>query len=143
MRTLTAFLLTVACVVITTGCAVRERGSLRNEAVSLSELHKRNYQVVKSNVRGDSYGFTFLIFPIVEPQLAEAKQEMYRHVEAGGTKLEGRPIFLANTTEEWGLYFTLLLFSISRVTLTADFMEFVGPESPEKPEKAPALHLVP
>lgn len=141
MKTTSAFLLTALafCITISVGCIRHERGNLRNESVSLSELHKRSYQVLKSNVQGESYGFYFLVFPIIEPQLATAKQEMYQQVEKAGIKLEGHAYFLANTTEEYG-GFNLLIFSIPRLTITADFMEFVGDE---KPEKVPSLRLVP
>lgn len=141
MKTTSILLMTaiVLLVVMTAGCATRTRGSFKNEAISLSDLHKRNYQLIKPNVLGESYGFNFLIFPIFEAQLAKAKQDMYEKVEASGIKLEGRSIFLTNTTEECG-GLNLLLFSIPRLTITADFMEFVGDE---KPEKAPSLHIVP
>jgi hypothetical protein len=56
--------------------------------------------------------------------MADAKQQMYETLEKDGIKLEGRAIALANTTEDRGGYY-FLIGSVTRITLTADVIEFL------------------
>jgi hypothetical protein len=83
-------------------------------------LDHANYHVIKTGAVGSSSGFWLLFLPLAGRSYAEAKANLYRSV---GTPLEGRSIALANETED-SSFFSLLLFSIPTLTLTADVIEF-------------------
>jgi len=71
---------------------------------------------------GRSSGFFLLgIVPITSPNYATAKESLYKSV---GQPLNGRAIALANQTEDQSMLY-LILFSIPRVTITADVIEFI------------------
>jgi hypothetical protein len=84
-------------------------------------LSGNNYKVLKAGAKGESGGFYLLGFiPIVSPNFADAKASLYASV---GQSLEGRSIALANQTEDKStMYF--ILFSLPRITITADIVEF-------------------
>ena len=86
-------------------------------------LHGNNYKIVKAGARGQSSGFYLLgIIPFAMPTYADAKADLYKSV---GQPLEGRSIALANqTSDNSNLY--LILFSIPRITITADVVEFIA-----------------
>ena len=94
-------------------------------AVSLKE---NNYKVLKAGARGDSTGFSLLGFiPIVSPNYAEAKASLYSSI---GHKLEGRSVALANQTQDTSSIY-LILFSIPKIVVTADIVEFTDDDTPE------------
>lgn len=107
-----------------TGCQSvgHQKGGNTNTGVSLNQ---KNYRVIQAGARGKDYGFWLLFIPIVSPNYADAKANMYQSV---GEPLTGRAIALANETEDRSS-FTLLLFSIPRITITADVIEFIDPPS--------------
>lgn len=107
-------------VLMISGCA--SRGELRGQTTGTSvQLTKNNYKVVTPGAMGKSYGFNLLgIIPIVSPSYAEAKKALY---QSSGESLTGRSIALANQTEDRSSLY-LILFSIPRVTITADIVEF-------------------
>ena len=84
------------------------------------QLSHNNYRVLKAGASGSSTGFWFLFIPIVPRSYASAQADLYRSV---GEPLEGRSVALANKTEDRS-FFTLLLFSLPRLTVTADVVEF-------------------
>jgi len=119
------YLLFTAVALQISGCtqwAGALRGGQTNTVVRLSQ---RNYRVIMAGARGESVGFDFLFFPIVAPSEGQAKDQLYRSV---GQPLEGHAIALANQTEDRSL-FTLILFSLPKVTLTADVIEFIDPNA--------------
>jgi len=86
-------------------------------------LQGNNYKVVKAGAKGESSGFYLLgIIPIVSPNYADAKANLYF---SSGEPLEGRSIALANTTQDSSTLY-LILFSVPRITVTADIIEFTG-----------------
>ena len=103
------------------GCAstreFRGQGTLACET-----LEKKNYKIIKVAAKGESTGFRFLgIIPLASPKYSEAKQSLYESV---GEPLEGRAIALVNQTEDRSfMYF--ILFSIPKITLTADIIEYL------------------
>ena len=118
-------LLPVLCAVFLAGCGAQGPSTFSQSSVSTAGMSKNNYRIVKSNLRGDSYGFNFLmILPFFSPSMADAKQQMYAALEKEGIKLEGRAIALANTTEDRGGYY-FLIGAVTRITLTADVIEFL------------------
>jgi hypothetical protein len=113
------------CGVLLAGCSTQAPSTFAQSSVSTGSLSKNNYRILKSNLRGDSYGFNLLmILPIFHPNMADAKQQMYEALEKEGIKLEGRAIALTNTTEDRGGYY-FLIGSVIRITLTADVIEFL------------------
>ncbi len=105
-------------------CGTSGSSNFSQSSVSTAGMTKKNYKIVKSNLRGESYGFNFLMFlPIVTPNVANAKQMMYDQLDKEGIKLEGRAIALANATEDRGGYY-FLIGAVTKVTLTADVIEF-------------------
>ena len=62
-----------------------------------------------------------MILPLGSPTYATAKQSLYQSV---GEPLTGRAVALANQTEDRSSLY-LILFSIPKVTITADVIEFI------------------
>ena len=84
-------------------------------------LKESNYKMLKAGAEGSSYGFSLFGFiPIASPSYANAKKALYASVKE---PLEGRPVALANQTEDHKTLY-LILFSIPRITLSADVVEF-------------------
>ncbi len=103
-----------------TGCAnVGEiKGGHTDTSVSLAG---KNYKVVQAGVMGHSSGFRLLgIIPIVSPNYASAKASLYKSIKE---PITGKAVALANETEDRSSLY-LILFSIPRVTITADVIEF-------------------
>lgn len=86
-------------------------------------LRGNNYKIVKAGAKGESSGFyLFGFIPIVSPNFADAKSDLYKSV---GEQLEGRSIALANQTKDRSNLY-LILFSIPSIVVTADIVEFNG-----------------
>jgi hypothetical protein len=78
---------------------------------------------------GESSGFKLLgIIPLASPLYSEAKANIYKSVDE---PLSGRSIALANQTEDRSSLY-LILFSIPKVTITADVVEFTSTNQPAK-----------
>jgi len=119
-----ALLLTAA---LLAGCA--SSGDFRQSTGTDVSLRGNNYKVVKAGAKGQSIGFyLFGIIPIVSPNYADAKSNLYKSV---GEPLEGRSVALANQTQDKSNLY-LLLFSIPKIVVTADIIEFNG--APSEPE---------
>lgn len=102
------------------GCA-NNQGEFRQNTATGVNLAKSNYKVVKAGVRGESKGFKLLgIIPFSSPNYADAKASLYASADEN---LAGRSIALANQTEDRSSTY-LILFSIPKVTVTADIIEF-------------------
>ena len=96
------------------------KGQTTGTGVSLSQ---KNYRMIKAGAMGKSYGFSLLgIIPFTSPTYADAKTDLYQSV---GEPLTGRAVALANQTEDHSNLY-LILFSIPKVTLTADVIEFTS-----------------
>ena len=105
---------------LSTGCSSmgEMKGGRTDTSVSLAG---KNYKLIKAGVMGHSSGFWLLGFiPIVSPNYANAKASLYKSVRE---PLTGRAVALANQTEDRSSLY-LILFSIPRVTITADMIEF-------------------
>ena len=110
-------------VVITLGCS--SSSPFGQGSTAAAGLSKNNFRVVKSNVRGESYGFSFLGFiPIVPVRVSEAKGDLYQKLGKEGIIVEGRSIALANATEDRTSFY-FIIGSVPRITLTADVIEFL------------------
>ena len=111
-----------AGMLITTGCSstrVENNSPSTQTEVSLS---RGNYKMIQPGAMGSSYGFRFFlgIIPITAPSTAAARSDLYRSV---GQSLEGRSVALINVTEDRSTTW-LLLFSIPKVVITGDVVEF-------------------
>lgn len=104
---------------LTTGCA--SQGEFKQATGTGVQLTGNNYRVIKAGASGESAGFYLLGFiPIVSPSYADAKNDLYSNV---GRSLEGRSVALANQTEDRSSLY-LIVFSIPRVKISADVIEF-------------------
>ena len=106
-------------------------GDMRQNTGTDVSLHGNNYKIVRASARGQSSGFYLLgIIHFCHAHLCvDAKTDLYKSV---GQTLEGRSIALANqTSDNSNLY--LILFSIPRITITADVVEFTASQA-EGPE---------
>lgn len=96
-------------------------------------LEQANFMVVKTNVVGQSKGFSLLgIITLVPARLSTATDRLYARAEMQ----PGQPQTLANVLVERSSTF-LILYSIPRVSIRADVVEFV-PLSPTDPSPAGA-----
>ncbi len=111
----------VLVILFVCGCASMGGGRMTQSTETGVTLKEGNYRIVKAGARGTSYGFyLFGFIPIAHPRYANAKVSLYKSV---GETLEGRSIALANQTEDHSTLY-LLLFSLPKVTITADVIEF-------------------
>lgn len=86
------------------------------------DLKGKNYQMIQAGATGTSYGFRLLgILPIASPHYATARRDLYASVKQ---PLNGKAVALANQMEDRSTLY-LILFSIPKVTITADVIEFV------------------
>jgi hypothetical protein len=118
-----------------TGCSTE--GEFRESSGTSVHLAGNNYKLIKEGVRGTSSGFRLLGFiRIVDPTHADAKASLYESV---GQPLTGRSVAMANETEDRSSLY-LILFSIPKITITADLVEFTdatkGEGNPSKPSEA-------
>lgn len=115
-------LITLALVMtsVLIGCA--STGQFLESTETRVSLSQKNYRMIKAGAQGSSYGFWLLgVIPIVSPTVAAAKTEMYHNV---GNKMEQKATALSNVTEDRSFHY-FILFSITRLTITADVIEFV------------------
>lgn len=107
------------------GCG--STGSMPQSTGTDVSLRGNNYKIVKAGARGESSGFYLLGFiPIVSPNYADAKSSLYQSV---GQSLEGRSVALANQTHDRSTLY-VILFSIPKITITADIVEFNAGAAP-------------
>lgn len=126
----------VATAFFLSACAADGPGMFGQGAVGAAGLNKNNFRVVKSNVRGDSYGFRLLMFlPIVSARVADAKEDLYQKLRDDGIILEGRSIALANATEDQTAYY-FLIGSVPRITVAADVIEFLDEKTMQDQDRA-------
>jgi len=123
-KTMVKLIALILAVGITTlaGCT-SSGGAFKGQATSAGvSLTKKNYKVIKVGAKGESSGFRLLgIIPFASPNYAEAKEALYKSV---GESLEGRAIALVNQTEDVSSLY-LILFSIPKVTISADIIEYI------------------
>lgn len=127
------FFVLVAFALSSIGCSSSQgdfRGQSTGTGVSLAE---NNYKIIKAGVKGESKGFKLLgLITFVSPNYAEAKADLYASV---GESLVGRSAALANQTEDKSTFY-VILFSIPKVTITADVIEFTQKSQLESLQKS-------
>ena len=120
--------LTVAAL-ITSGCAnSRVENNMPSTQTQVTLTHG-NYKMVRAGAEGRSYGFRFFlgIIPITAPSTAAARADLYSSL---GQSVNGRSVALINTTEDRSTTW-LLLFSVTKIVLTGDVVEFAQDGSPQ------------
>ncbi len=121
-------LICVLAVLFLWGCASQHTGRMQQSTDAGVTLREATYKIVKAGARGSSYGFSLFGFiPITTPKYANAKSDLYDSV---GQPLEGRSIALANQTEDRSSIW-LLLFSLPKIVVTADVIEFNPTAAPK------------
>ena len=119
IKSITVIIALGALTGLLSGCA--SQGEFKHSSDTQVSLTGNNYKVIKPGAKGESAGFRLLgIIPFASPNYADAKADLYKSV---GEPLIGRPVALANETEDRSSLY-LILFSIPKVTITADVVEF-------------------
>jgi hypothetical protein len=86
------------------------------------DLSRKNYNVVRSNAVGASRGFSLLgVVPIIPTSYTNAMSDLY---EEAGMK-EGKAQALVNVNQETATLY-LVVFSLPKLTVRADIIEFTG-----------------
>lgn len=111
-----------AAVIIATGCASSRVENNMPSTETQVNLNHANYKVIKAGAEGRSYGFRFLlgIIPITAPSTAAARADLYKNV---GESVSGRSVALVNVMEDRSTTW-LLLFSVPKIVVTGDVVEF-------------------
>lgn len=113
------WILGIVILAFLTGCA--SVGSFPHTSATTVDLTRNNYRIVKSNAIGESHGFRLLgLIPFASPTYTGAMSDLYS--KAGVA--EGKAQALANVTQEQSSIY-LILFSIPKVTVRADIVEFI------------------
>jgi len=113
---------------LATGCS--SVGGISGQTGTDVQLRQNNYKIITAGATGKSYGFKLLgIIPIVSPNYADAKEDLYKSV---GVPLTGKAVALANQTQDRSSLY-LILFSIPRVEITADVIEFTDQPASNPP----------
>jgi hypothetical protein len=103
------------------GCAFSRVDARAQSTATAVALSGKNYRMIQPGARGQSYGFRFLgIIPLSNPHFASARQALYASVKE---PLTGKAVALANQMEDKSTLY-LILFSVPKVTITADVIEF-------------------
>ena len=90
--------------------------------------------MIQAGAEGRSYGFRFLlgIIPITAPSTADARADLYRSLNQS---LTGRSVALVNVTEDRSTTW-LVLFSIPKIVITGDVVEFTQENAPPPIQQA-------
>ncbi len=105
--------------IVAVGCT--SVGTFPHTTGTQVDLSKGNYRIVKANAIGESSGFSLLGFiPFKSPRYTAAMSNLY---EKAGLE-EGKAQALVNVTQERSTMY-LVLFSIPKLTVRADVVEFI------------------
>lgn len=105
---------------VVAGCA-SSNVKVGQSTTTAVDLKVKNYQMIQAGATGTSYGFRLLmILPLTSPSYATARRDLYASVKE---PLTGKAVALANQMEDRSSLY-LILFSIPKVTITADVIEF-------------------
>lgn len=107
---------------LATGCASTRVENTSPSTQTQVDLTHANYKMIKAGAEGRSYGFRVLlgIIPITAPSTAAARADLYRNV---GESVNGKSVALINVTQDRSTTW-LLLFSIPKLVITGDVVEF-------------------
>lgn len=111
------FFVVLALVTLPVGCSTTNARYDTQHATRV-DLTKANYTVIKAGAVGKSYGFRLLGIPLFSPSYVKAMTDL--RLEA---PMEGKSTTVANVVQEESSVW-LLLFSIPKITITGDIIEF-------------------
>jgi hypothetical protein len=122
--------LSSAALLLVSGCASSRVENKMPSTQTQVNLTHGNYKMVKAGAMGKSYGFRFLlgIIPIAAPSTATARADLYRNL---GQPVDGKAVALINTVEDRSTAW-LILFSIPKLVITGDVVEFADESSPPR-----------
>jgi len=123
-----------AAIIMSTGCASSRVENNMPSTETQVNLNHANYKVIKAGAEGRSYGFRFLlgIIPITARSTAAARANLYENV---GEPLKGRSIALVNVMDDRSTTW-LILFSIPKIVVTGDVVEFAQENNSQTPPTA-------
>jgi hypothetical protein len=105
--------------------------SLQIQSSTEARLQEKNFIVVKTNVVGQSSGFSlFGILTIIPARFSDAMHQLY----AKADMQPGRAQTLANLVMESDSKF-FILYSIPKTSISADVIEFTSAATPENPPR--------
>jgi hypothetical protein len=111
-------ILVILVMITALGCL--SSGTFPHSTDTRVDLTKKNFTIVRANAVGYSRGFYFLGFiPIVSPSYANAMTDLYQKANIS----EGKAQALIHVSQERSTLY-LILFSIPRLTVRADVIEF-------------------
>ena len=120
-------ILVVMCFILA-GCA--SVGTMPHITGTQTDLSRKNFRVIKSAARGVDSGFSLLgIIPFKSPSYANAMADLHQNVE-----MEGKATALVNVAQDHSSLY-LILFSIPKITITADVIEFLDEKNDGQREK--------
>jgi hypothetical protein len=121
---------------LTTGCASSRIENKLPSTQTQVNLNHANYKMVHAGAIGRSYGFRFLlgVIPLAAPSTGAARANLYERL---GVPVDGKSVALINTVEDRSTTW-LLLFSIPKLVVTGDVVEF----RPEEVSAPQSLHVV-
>jgi hypothetical protein len=112
-------------ILLLSACSNYRDGKMLQSTATSVVLQTNNYKTVRAGATGVSHGFSLFGFlPIVSPNYAAAKADLYKDL---GGDVVGKSIALANQTEDRSSLW-LILFSIPKIMITADVIEFTDPK---------------
>jgi len=117
MISLKYFLVVLALVTLPLGCSTREARYDAQQATRVDLTHA-NYTVLKAGAVGKSSGFRLLGIELISPSAVTAMKRLRSQAP-----MEGKSTAVANMVQEESSIW-LLLFSIPKITITADIIEF-------------------
>ena len=121
-----------AAALFVTGCANTHIDGTSSTQTSVN-LSQNNYRVLVPGAIGTSHGFKLLgILPMAGATGSKARANLYRDL---GISLRGKSIALANTTVDKSTTY-LILFSLPKIIVQADVIEYVDPRSSSPPPSA-------
>ncbi len=104
-------------------------GQFPAAAGTQTSLSQANFRVIQANARGTSTGFKlFGLIPVLAPSYGAAMSDLRSRLP-----ITGRAAALANVTQDRSSTF-FLLFSLPRVVITADVIEFLPEQASDTPQ---------
>ena len=120
--------------ILASGCASNREAQSTQTAVSLNQ---NNYRVLKDGAIGTSCGFKLLgILPFASASASKARAHLYRDL---GMDLQGKSTALADVTQDKSTFY-LILFSVPKITVQADVIEYINQTTPTIPPMTSAQH---
>ena len=105
-------------VLLAFGCSTDKAAQYDSQQLTSVDLTRANYHVIKANAVGTDRGLKVLGIPVVKPSVISAMGDLRAQAP-----MEGRAAAVANVIKEESSIW-LLLFSIPKVTVSGDIVEF-------------------